>query len=230
MEVVQVPLSKLKLDPVNARRGDVGAIMESLKEFGQHRPLVCKRSDGTIIAGNHTYKAAQALGWSEISVYYVDDSDEKAIRRAIADNATGEQATWDLEQLASLVAQVGADIPGLDISILDSLNAKLDVDEEIKQQPTYPIVPKFSEKYDCVIIFATNEIDWQFLVTNLQLETNKSYKNKAIGQSHVVTAEVFAALWRQQGQQALPAKSVGESTLSDELRAKQGEAQQEDVA
>lgn len=197
MEVIKVPLSKLKLDPVNARKGDVGSIMESLKEFGQHRPLVA-RQDGTIIAGNHTYKAAQALGWSEISVFYVGDDNEKSIRRAIADNATGEQATWDLEKLASLVAQVGSDIPGLDISILDSLNAEMEFEEEAIS-PTYPIVPKFSEKYDCVIIFATNEIDWQFLATNLQLEQNKSYKNKAIGQSHVVTAEKFAELWREQG-------------------------------
>ena len=38
----------------NARQGDVGAISESLAEFGQFRPIVVNKRDRTILVGNHT--------------------------------------------------------------------------------------------------------------------------------------------------------------------------------
>ena len=42
-------------------------IAESLTVNGLYRPIVTTK-DGTILAGNHTYLAAESLGWSDESL------------------------------------------------------------------------------------------------------------------------------------------------------------------
>ena len=91
LQVERVSIDVPVLDLENARKGNVTSIVESLQEFGQHRPLVLQRSTNKIIVGNHTYKAAKMLGWYEIDVVFVDDDDFKSIRRSLADNCTGQK-------------------------------------------------------------------------------------------------------------------------------------------
>ena len=54
-----------------------------------------------------------------------------------------------------------------------------------------PLVPKFSEKYDCVIIISTNTIDTTFLETTLKIDKAKSYKNTRTGKAMVIDVEHF---------------------------------------
>ena len=161
MDVQVLKLEDLVMDDRNARKGNVASIIESLKEFGQHRPVVVQRGTNRIIAGNHLYQAARALGWEEINCVVVDDDDEKAIRRGIADNATGDLARWDDDQLKELLSEVGTDIAGVDDQIVKRLFAQL-INEG---DPIYELVPKPGEKYDYVVLFADNEIDSGFLMT-----------------------------------------------------------------
>lgn len=204
MKVERVPMSSLRLDDRNARKGNVAAIADSLRELGQHRPLVIQRGTNKILVGNHTYKAAQALGWTEIDVYYVDDDDIKALRRSLADNRTGDLATWDKLELAQLVQEAGENIPGFDADFIDSLSATLDMDLDKEKEPIYPIAARFDEKYDYVVIFAKNATDWAFLETILELETKKSFKNKAVGICRVLTVQEFAQRWRGRSNTASP--------------------------
>lgn len=202
--VVLVPLSELHEDPVNARQGNVQSIVDSLKEFGQHRPCVVQKSTGRIIAGNHLFKAAKDLGWERIGVFYVDDDDKTALRRGIADNATGDQASWDIETLATLIQEAGNDIPGVDDFLLDEIDSFLadpPEPEPEESKPVYPIVPKMAEKYDCIVITSINEMDYAFLRTVLELETNQSFKGNHVGQAHVIKAEIFCRLWRAKNKQ-----------------------------
>ena len=62
------------------RRVQLGA---PITDFGQRKPIVVRRSDNVVIAGNHTMQAAQALGWSEIAVVWVDD-DEVTMTTTVA--------------------------------------------------------------------------------------------------------------------------------------------------
>lgn len=185
MEVVRVAMDALSPDPVNARKGNVSVIAASLREFGQHRPLVVQRGSNRIIAGNHTYEAAQALGWSEIEVFYVDDDDLKAVRRAIADNATNDQATWDDAILRDLLETVGTDIPGVDDALLARL-AKMDGPNE-EEEPVYPISPRPGEGYSYVILVAESAVDSAWLETSFQLAREKAYKSGKIGLSRAIS-------------------------------------------
>lgn len=161
MDVVEMKIEDLLVDERNARKGNVASIIASLKEFGQHRPVVIQRGTNRIIAGNHLYQAAQALGWESIQCVVVDDDDEKAIRRGIADNATGDLARWDDDQLKELLTEVGTDIAGIDDLIIKKLFAQINGDLE----PIYQLVPKPGEHYDYVVLFADNDIDSAFLMT-----------------------------------------------------------------
>jgi hypothetical protein len=110
-----VPVVNVEYLPDNARRGDVDRVARSLNAFGQRKPIVCRRTGvdvqgrptGIIIAGNHTYRAAvEKLGWSEIAAVWTDDDNMTARAYGLADNRTGEVATWDLELLASELAEL----------------------------------------------------------------------------------------------------------------------------
>ena len=92
----RVKLSTLRPHPRNARNGDVEAVAESLTVNGQYRPIVVT-TDGTILAGNHTYAAALSLGWDRIAAVTVDVAPEspEALRIMLADNRTADLGGYD---------------------------------------------------------------------------------------------------------------------------------------
>ena len=101
MKVEEISLSLVSEDPTNVRRHEkrnLEAIRESLRKFGQQKPIVID-SKGTIIAGNGTYVAAKGLGWDKIKIVRSEliGVDKKAY--AIADNRTGELAEWNDQAL-----------------------------------------------------------------------------------------------------------------------------------
>jgi hypothetical protein len=100
------PIENLKALPGNPRKGDVDAVAKSLERFGQRKPIVARKDDGTIIAGNHTWQAAKKLGWSEIAVAFVGDDDVTAKAYALADNRTAELGSYDDEALAAMISSV----------------------------------------------------------------------------------------------------------------------------
>lgn len=110
-KVEQVRIDVLRPHPDNPREGDVGAIVESLREFGQYKPVVANM-DGTILAGNHVVAAARALGWVKVDVAWVDVDDETAIRILLVDNRTADLATYDDESLRRLLMGVNLDGTG----------------------------------------------------------------------------------------------------------------------
>ncbi len=103
------PMSKLKPAKHNPRKGDVESIKKSYERFGQRKPIVADRKTGEIIAGNHQFLAAQALGWSEMAVVFVDDDPETAIAYGVADNRIGQLGEWDIEELVYALDEIGLD-------------------------------------------------------------------------------------------------------------------------
>ena len=124
----RVKLSTLRPHPRNARNGDVEAVAESLTVNGQYRPIVVT-TDGTILAGNHTYAAALSLGWDRISVVTVDVAPEspEALRIMLADNRTADLGGYDdallLELLRDLDSLDGSGYVEDDVAELELLTA-----------------------------------------------------------------------------------------------------------
>jgi len=117
--------------PRNVRQGDIGAISESLQAHGQFRPITYQKSTGRILAGNHTWKAAKALGWKTIIASAKVCDDEQALRILLADNRSSDLATYDDKELMQLlqdIAATGTELEGTlyDGDDLDDLIYKLE--------------------------------------------------------------------------------------------------------
>jgi DNA modification methylase len=128
LEVVQIPIDQLSLDPANARTHpdrNLEAIVASLRRFGQQKPIVVDSSN-VVRAGNGTLDAAKRLGWDSIAAVRTDLKGSEAIAYAIADNRTSELADWDNDVLAAQLNGLLAD----DADLLDA--AGFDEDELAK--------------------------------------------------------------------------------------------------
>jgi len=115
----KVPITSLKPHPRNARQGDIGAIATSLQQFGQYKPIVFQTSTRQIIAGNHTWKAAQQLGWRDIAAVAYDCDDETALRILVADNRATDLATYNDDELRSILEDLAKTDGGLDGTLFD---------------------------------------------------------------------------------------------------------------
>lgn len=129
LQHLAVPIKTLKTYKGNPRRGEVDRIAESLKELGQHRPLVVDKKN-SIIVGNHTYLACLHLGWDEVAVIVAPDNAKTAAARLLADNRLGDLGGYDDQSLLEMILQVSDDevlfaATGYDEQFIKELNQAL---------------------------------------------------------------------------------------------------------
>ena len=120
LKIEQVPVEKLTFDPSNARKhsdANLAAIAESLKQFGQRKPIVVN-AENVIVAGNGTVEAARLLGLTDVDVVRVpkDWSADQVKAFALADNRTAELAEWNPEVLSAQLLEL--DEAGFDVEAL----------------------------------------------------------------------------------------------------------------
>ncbi|WP_327594674.1 ParB N-terminal domain-containing protein [Streptomyces chartreusis] len=134
-----LPVDRLTPYPGNAKRGDVGAILASLRKNGQYRGLVVREQpDGALVvlAGNHTRQALAEHGpgdcgtkacgvchnspdWLPAARCDVVECDDKtALRVNLADNRTADLGSYDFAGLAELLGTLG-DVEGTGYSDQD---------------------------------------------------------------------------------------------------------------
>ena len=157
MNTELISISDLTPDPANARKHgerNLKAIIDSLRAFGQQKPIVVDRR-GVVIAGNGTLEAAKRLGWEEIAIVRTELEPTQATAFGIADNRTAELAEWDEEVLVSLLDSLDDETRGL-------LNFD---DEELKSFDVDPVdMPKLDEGdrgdlRQLILTFHVNQID-----------------------------------------------------------------------
>ncbi len=120
IDFATIHIGTIQPHPQNARQGDIGAISESLKAHGQYRPIVVDRRTNLILAGNHTWKAAKTLGWTEISVGYIETKDDDdALRILLADNKSNDLASYDESGLIDLLKLLVSTDNGLTGTLFD---------------------------------------------------------------------------------------------------------------
>ena len=140
MKIELRPLAEIKPYEKNPRLNDaaVDAVAESIKQFGFRQPIVVD-AEGVIVVGHTRWKAAVKLGLERVPVHVAREltpAQAKAYR--IADNATADLATWNLELLPGELAELQA--LDVDLSLLgfgqDELAMMLD--PGVKQGLTDP--------------------------------------------------------------------------------------------
>ena len=134
MKTETVPIDEPTPDPANARKHgerNLAAIIDSLKAFGQQKPIVVDKR-GIVVAGNGTLEAAKRLGWTEIAIVRSELDPTQATAFGIADNRTAELAEWDDEVLRSLLDSMDEDLQAIlhisdfefDAALNDSFQSK----------------------------------------------------------------------------------------------------------
>jgi hypothetical protein len=126
----------------------VEKVAQSLAEFGWRQPLVVDEQ-GVLIAGHTRLLAAASLGWLEVPVHVaISLSPEQVKAYRIADNRTGEEATWDNDRLVRELIELeiaGASLAstGFDDEELDKLLRRAGkLDETGDELPEAPVDPR----------------------------------------------------------------------------------------
>jgi ParB-like chromosome segregation protein Spo0J len=150
LKMETISIDDLELDPNNARKHsdkNINAICESLKQFGQRKPIVVN-ADDVVIAGNGTVEAARKIGLKTLDVVRVpaDWSEEKIKAYALADNRTAELASWDAEILLSQLNELN--IADWDINALGFKEFELN---PLKDSDADTDMKDLGERYEVVI-------------------------------------------------------------------------------
>lgn len=206
MQYEEIPVEQLVENPDNPRtitRDQFNRLVKSLKEFPTMlyaRPLVVD-ANNMVLGGNQRLRACKQLGLKSVPVIRAEEwSEDERKEFLIRDNVSS--GSWDIDQLANLYERetlIEFGLTDKDLGVfLDDYERELEEIDNTKAE--MPIVPKFSETYDSVTIFSTNELDFNFLRNVLKLESKKCYKNTRVGTCYVMTATEFAQIWQSQKQ------------------------------
>jgi len=123
VRVQALPIGQIKLNPRNSKTHpakQIRQIANSMVAFGFTNPLLVTE-DGTLIAGEGRYRAAQLLGLATVPVIVLAGlSPARQRALAIADNRIAENAGWNRERLAIEIPELAGllEAEGLDVSIL----------------------------------------------------------------------------------------------------------------
>ena len=101
-----VAVGKLKEHPRNPRKGNLAAVIESIRANGFYGVIVAQRSTSYVLAGNHRLMAARELGFDKVPVVWVDVDDDQALRILLADNRTSDLAEYNDQILAELLEEL----------------------------------------------------------------------------------------------------------------------------
>ena len=90
---------------------DIGAIVNSIREFGFNDPIGVWGDNNTIVEGHGRLLAAQSIGMGKVPVIHLDDlTDEQRRAYALAHNKTAELSDWDFGTLESELADIEIDM------------------------------------------------------------------------------------------------------------------------
>jgi len=202
----KIKLSELKPNPINPRRPksktellELGASIKGLEKMMKINKLKVDENN-LIWGGNQRYYAMIAFGYKEIPESWID--------KQLGDG------TWTLEEKKEFMIKDNVHEIIWDDEFIENSDewdedkveewghkTKTDPIEKIRSQYNdenvkYPIVPKFDEKYEAILIICENEIDTNKLRQLLELnDTHVSYKNSTTGKSNVIKCEKFIELW-----------------------------------
>lgn len=188
---LRIPIDSVSPFPGNPRQGDVGAICESLRRFGQQKPIVVQASTRYIVAGNHLWKGAKALGWGEVAANVVDMDDRTASAYLIADNRTSELGAYDDdalgEMLRVLAEQDNLRATGYDADDVDAFLRDLAKDQGVKVPGEFTFATELMEAHNYVVLVFDNELDWNVAQQRLGLQkvsapdATETYNREGIG-------------------------------------------------
>ena len=147
-DLCEVALRDLKPFAQNARTHSakqIRQIADSIQAFGFTNPLLVDE-DNVLVAGHGRLQAAEQLGLSDapaIRITHLSDSEKRALR--LADNKIALNAGWDLELLATELADLSSmelsfdlDATGFEVAEIDLIIGEASSDEPETEEAPLP--------------------------------------------------------------------------------------------
>lgn len=197
-----VPIDSLSPDQANARlhrKKAVEFIKRSMSTFGQDQVIIA-RKDGRIVKGHGRYQAARELGWTHVAAIFVNDGDQKAIARAIADNRSSELSRWNKDALAAslrrlqgttVFEQTGFTANQVDRLVVPKATPAAPADEPPAAEPAPEVLAKAAEAVRMVqVIVSKDEFE---RVTGAIATLQERYKTQTFAQTVLEAARRVAA-------------------------------------
>lgn len=141
LRALSIDIDTITVDPDNANthnEKNLKTIEESIKRFGQTKPIIVRAANKVIACGNGTYLAMKQLGYKTIAANIVEMTADEAKALAIVDNRSSELSEWDESVLARQLDELSAsyDLSSLGFDNLDmtDLNVELSDAEQAKEK------------------------------------------------------------------------------------------------
>lgn len=175
-------------------------IRRSLEKFGFVQPLVVNVNENRkniIIGGNQRKKIAQSMGYTEVPCIEVDLDEKSEMELNVRLNKN--QAEFDVGLLNEFFEKEFL----FDVGFTEKEIGKVESEFEKKFKEynndncAMPIVQQFNERYDSILIFCDNELDFNWLRNVLKLEKMKDYKTGNVGLTHVLSVRQFQEIWEE---------------------------------
>jgi ParB-like chromosome segregation protein Spo0J len=152
-ETRSIAIEDLTPNPKNPRRHDVKqieAMAESVRAFGQVRPILARAEDLVVIAGHGVLEACRMAGLSSVQVVLWDVDERTANSYMIADNRHHDHSVDDDAMIAELIRELEPDnylALGFIDNEVDELLARLERGEKnpvkVREIATHDVEDKF---------------------------------------------------------------------------------------
>lgn len=176
-------------------------IRNSIMKFGIVDPLIVnmhKGRENIIIGGHQRKRICKELGFEEVPCVILDLDKEAEMElnlRLSKNTASIDEELVVKNFTEEMMREVGYQIEKIK-SAVSSYEEKFN--SITNDDVPYPLVPKFSEKYDCVIIISKNSIDTTYLKNALGISKGQSYKSSRTGEAMVIDIEQFKKQWESE--------------------------------
>lgn len=181
-------LADLKENPQNPKiftEAGKRRLNKSLTKFGLAGTMIAN-ADMSLIDGHSRKKELIEKGRTEAWVSFpsrqLTDEEYKELNAMYDVAKAGEVDTFMMENM-------------FDDDLLEEWELKNKKQEKTGQKGLYPIVPKYDEKHDAIIILVETNSERSFILNALLMDEESSYKNKHVGQTLVTTAKKFIKAW-----------------------------------
>jgi hypothetical protein len=146
MNVEMINIDSVVLDPRNPRKmsqSEFEDLQRSIDEFGFVECAVVNKRNMNVCSGHQRIRAARALGFTEIPVFFVDLDDQHQLALNVAMNKISGE--FDNDMLAELLSTLDDDLlllTGFDEDWADQLQPIPDIDEDKADDKIHE--PKFT--------------------------------------------------------------------------------------
>jgi hypothetical protein len=143
--IEEVALDAIQPHPKNTRRHppeQIELLKNSLREFGQYRPIVVQADTNYILVGNGVYAAARELGFKTVRITRVECDEREALAVLMADNRLAELSWWDYDAMATVPElQEVLTLPVFDDAFVRMI--EIEIDTILEQQANAALADTF---------------------------------------------------------------------------------------